>query len=93
MSTIAKANNALLAACNDHFFEYIPLSIGRQWRYQCANCGGKINGRELHWYMVGRAHGDKFGDEKQALLDAYAQRVTVQDTEIAILRQREEEVR
>lgn len=84
-----KANEALLAVCDSHLFEFIKDSRPWDSQYRCQHCGGTVTGRELHWYMVGRAHGDKFGDEQQALLDAYAQRVTDQDAEIAILRQRE----
>lgn len=97
MSTLdadIKANDDRLAACDSHLFEFVDESgKAGPWgvpHYRCRNCGGNITVRELHWYMVGRAHGNKFGEDKQALLDAYAQRVTDQDVYIATLLQREE---
>lgn len=51
-----KANAAILAACDNHLFEFLKDSLPPEWR--CEHCGGVIDGPALHWYMVGRAHGE-----------------------------------
>lgn len=57
-----KANLSKLALCDNHLFEYVDAGerkLGRVHReYRCQHCGGTIDGNELHWYMVGRAHGN-----------------------------------
>lgn len=60
---IAKVNEAKLAACDSHLFELVkPDKPTVRLEYQCAHCGGTITGMELHWYMVGRAHGMAQGE-------------------------------
>lgn len=54
-----KANEALLAACDSHLFEFVRDSRPWDSQYRCQNCGGIITGRDLHWYMVGRAHSNQ----------------------------------
>lgn len=58
-----KANAATLAACDSHLFELAKESLFPD--YRCKHCGGVINGSNLHWYMVGRAHGELAAKSKQ----------------------------
>lgn len=54
-----KDNSAKLASCDNHLFELqLGAGAGRRGLYVCQHCKGTITGIELHWYMVGRAHGE-----------------------------------